>query len=78
MLREKIAVYSENRMKLTKTLCGNNAELFIVKVVHIVTMGYRTLKSTGTSPFYGSRLLLSTIGNGAENFGGGVMSCDAV
>jgi hypothetical protein len=31
LFREKIAVYSENHMKPINTLCGQNAELQIVK-----------------------------------------------
>jgi hypothetical protein len=31
LFREVIAVYFENRMKPTNTLCGENAELVIVK-----------------------------------------------
>jgi hypothetical protein len=38
LFREITAVYSENHMNPTKTLCGQNTELLIVKAVG--TYGY--------------------------------------
>jgi hypothetical protein len=40
LFREAIAVYSENRAKPVNTLCGQDADLLIVKVTYIlVTSG---------------------------------------
>ena len=40
LYREIIAVCSENHIKHTNTLCGQNVELLNVKLaVHIVTIG---------------------------------------
>jgi hypothetical protein len=38
----KVAVYCDNHMERTDTLCGQNAEFLMLKhVVHIITTGLR-------------------------------------
>jgi hypothetical protein len=44
LFRETVAVYCENHMEHTDTLCGQNAEFWYVKrVVHIVTVSLKSI-----------------------------------